>query len=130
MRFARTVFLVAGMWGLFALTPLLFAGLADADAGSPWIDQPGFYYGFAGVALAWQIAFLVIATDPGRFRPMMPVAVVEKASYVISIAALYAQRRIDAGPMVYGAIADLVLGLLFVAAFLRTRRRPAPPAAR
>ena len=29
---------------------------------------------FLCVAVAWQIAFLVIATDPIRYRPMMPVA--------------------------------------------------------
>jgi len=33
-------------------------------------DAPDFYYGFVGVAILWQIAFLAIGRDPIRLRPM------------------------------------------------------------
>jgi len=43
----------------------------------PAITHPGFYYGFVSVGLAWQVAFLVIARDPVRFRLMMIPAALE-----------------------------------------------------
>lgn len=73
------------------------------------------------MALAWQLAFLLIAANPIRFRPMMAAAMLEKFSYVASIAVLYAQGRVPAGDFTLGAAADFVLGTLFVAAFLSTR---------
>jgi hypothetical protein len=69
--------------------------------------------------LAWQVAFLIIGSDPGRFRPLMIAAIVEKFGFVITSAVLYAQARITAGD---GSVAvpDALLGLLFVAAYVRT----------
>jgi hypothetical protein len=52
---------------------------------------------------------------------MIP-AIIEKLAHVATVATLYARGRInqaDAGT----ALPDLVLGLLFVAAFARTPRR-------
>jgi hypothetical protein len=83
------------------------------------MTHPDFYFGFVAVALAWQIAFLVIATDPGRFRLMMVPAMFEKFSYVLTLAVLYMQGRVQLGQAAVG-LPDLVLGLLFLAAFLRT----------
>ena len=77
------------------------------------------YYGFVGVTLVWQIAFLIISTDPPRYRPMMIAAICEKAIYVATMSVLYAR-----GELVFGQFAvvipDGTLGLLFVAAFFRT----------
>jgi hypothetical protein len=73
------------------------------------------------VALAWQIAFLVIAADPIRFRPMMVVAIVEKFGYVTSIAVLYGQGSITWGDFTIGVVVDAVLGALFLLAFVSTR---------
>jgi cytochrome b len=114
------VFIGAGVLGLVALTPLYF--LVDLT-GSPYpppVDYPHFFYGFVSVAYAWQLAFLVIGSDPARFRPLMIPSMVEKAGYVIGTVALRAQDRIsaaDAGT----AAPDAVLLILFVAAFLATR---------
>jgi hypothetical protein len=47
----------------------------------PPITHPAFYYGFVGVGLAWQVAFLIIATNPTRFRPLMVAGMIEKFSY-------------------------------------------------
>jgi hypothetical protein len=46
-----------------------------------------------GAALAWQIAFFVIATDPARYRPLMIPSVFEKFSYGIAVVILVAQDR-------------------------------------
>src|SRR4051812_4613312 len=78
MKFARNVFLIAGVWGLIVLTPLYFTFDLVGRSYPPAITHADFYYGFTGVALVWQVAFLVIASDPARYRPMMVVAVLEK----------------------------------------------------
>jgi hypothetical protein len=85
----------------------------------PAITHPDFYYGFVGVGLAWQFAFLMIGRDPLRFRPMMIAAMFEKFSYVLTLSVLYAQGRLAAGQTAPIA-PDLLLGILFVAAYLKT----------
>jgi hypothetical protein len=74
------------------------------------------------VTLAWQVAFLIIARDPVRFRPLMIPSILEKLGYVATVAVLYARGRIfpeDAS----AAAPDLLLGVLFIVAFARTRSR-------
>jgi len=109
MRFARRVFMVAGVYGLLVLLPLYLK-----DAGS----RPEFYYGFAGIALVWQIAFLVISRDPVRYRPLMIVAVLEKVVFGVPTVVLYLQGRVDA-QMLAGAVIDLILAALFLTAWVR-----------
>ena len=58
MRFARVVFAIAGVWGVLIMTPLYFTIDAVGRAYPPPITHPDLYYGFIGVTLAWQIAFL------------------------------------------------------------------------
>ena len=82
MKFARVVFLIAGVWGIVVLTPLYFlVDLTGRQYVAP-ADYPQFFYGFLSVALAWQIAFLVIGSSPGRFRPLMIPSIVEKFGHV------------------------------------------------
>ncbi|HEY7338996.1 MAG TPA: hypothetical protein VH639_29165 [Bryobacteraceae bacterium] len=110
----------AGIWGLIVLSSLYFLFDAIGRWYPPQVAHPDFYYGFIAVSLAWQIAFLLIGTDPARFLPMMVPAICEKALYVISLAALYLAGRIELGQL--GAAApDLVIGFLFVAAACRLR---------
>ena len=127
MRFARVVFGAAGIWGLLVLTPLYFMFDYVGQQYPPPVTHPDFYYGFVGVALAWQIAFLLIATDPVRFRPLMIVAMFEKFGYVATLGALYARGRILPGQALV-AVPDFVLGVLFVAAYFRARVTAAPGA--
>jgi hypothetical protein len=121
MRFAKIVFLAAGVWGLLVVTPLYFMFDVVGRQYPPPITHPDFYYGFASVTLAWQVAFLVIATDPARFRPLMIAAVLEKFGYMTTLAALYAQGRLAAGQFAVVS-PDAILGLLFAAAFVRASR--------
>ena len=122
MRFAKVVYWVAGIWGLLIITPLYFMFDLIGSKDPPAITHPGFFYGFVGVALAWQIAFLVIARDPVRFRPMMIPSMVEKFSYGIAVVALVLQGRMHGSDLVFAGT-DLLLGLLFVAAWVKTRAR-------
>jgi hypothetical protein len=116
------MFGIAGVWGIVVLTPLYFMSDLIGRRYPPAITHPDFYYGFLGVGLAWQVAFLVIARDPVRFRPMMVPATLEKFIYVISLSVLHVEGRLPSGQLV-GVGPDLVLGVLFIAAFLKTSGR-------
>ena len=120
MKFARVVFLIAGVWGIAVLTPLYWLRDVTGRAYAVPTESPQFFYGFFAVALTWQLAFLAIAWNPIRLRPFMILGVIEKISYVITLAVLYQQGRI-AGDDAMAAIPDLVLGVLFMAAFVKTR---------
>ena len=67
----------------------------------------------------WQIAFLIIATNPIRHRPFMLAAILEKAVYVSTLGILYLRAQLQVGQFAV-AVPDFVLGVLFVAAFVRT----------
>src|SRR4051812_28436124 len=126
MVFARRTFLIAGIYGLLALVPMYFLeGHIGRDTPPP-ITHPEFFYGFLGVAVSWEAAFLVIARDPVRFRPLMIPAVLEKASFGLPAVALWLGGRLT-GSMLAAGLIDLALGVLFVVAFLRTpASRPGP----
>jgi hypothetical protein len=119
MKFAKIVFWIAGVWGFLVLTPLYFMFDLIGRQDPPAVTHPGFYYGFITVGLAWQVAFLVIARDPVRFRPMMIPSMVEKFGYGASLLVLYLEHRLHPSDLVFGGV-DLLLGLLFLAAFFRT----------
>jgi len=120
MKFAKVVFWIAGIYGVLVLTPLYFIFDRIGQQDPPPITHPGFYYGFVGTALAWQIAFMIIATNPVRFRNIMIAAMFEKFSYAISLAALHLQGRLHTSDLTFGAV-DFVLGILFVVAFVKTK---------
>jgi len=121
MRFAKIVFWIAGIWGVLIITPLYFMFDVISRNDPPPITHPGFFYGFAGAALAWQIAFFFIAKDPVRHRPLMIPSMFEKFSYGTAVVMLVLEGRMHSSDLVFGAV-DLLLGLLFVVAYLKTRR--------
>jgi len=120
VRFARIVFIGAGVWGIVVLTPLYWLVDVTGRPYPPPADYPHFFYGFLSVTMVWQIAFLAIGSNPARFRPLMILAVLEKLTYVATLAVLYAASRIPAVDA-QAAIPDLLLGVLFIAAFVKTR---------
>ena len=120
MKFARVLYLVAGIYGLLVLAPQYFLEEKNGRDFPPAITHPEYYYGFVGVAIAWQIVFLILSRDPVRYRPIMPAAVVEKASYAIATMILYLQGRTGAVILGTGMI-DLTFGALFLLAYVKTR---------
>ena len=120
MKFAKAVFVIAGIWGILVITPLFFMFDLIGRQDPPPITHPGFYYGFVTAALAWQIAFFLIARDPVRLRPFMTPAMIEKFGYGIVVIALFLQNRMHASDLVFGGV-DLLLGILFIAAFSKTK---------
>lgn len=119
MKFARIVFAVASIWGLLLIAPLYFLFNRIGMRDPPPITHPAFYYGFAGLAVVWQLTFLLIASDPIRFRPIMIPAVLEKLAYSVPVILLVAQKRTNFHELLFAAI-DLILGVFFLLAFLRT----------
>lgn len=124
MKFAKIVFRVAGIWGFLIITPLYFMFDVIPKKDPPAITHPAFYYGFVGVTLVWQLAFLIIASDPIRFRPLMIAGIFEKLVYIIPTTILVAQTRTNPGDLIFVAT-DSFLCILFVLAYLRTPRRAA-----
>jgi len=124
MRFAKWVFLLAGVSGIVVVAPLYFLEEVVGRDYPPPINHPEFFYGFVGVTLAWQVMFLVIASDPVRFRLAMLPAMLEKAGFAIAICVLYAMSRVPA-VWLGAASMDGSLFVLFIVAFLRTPREVA-----
>jgi len=120
MKFAKIVFWIAAVWGFLVLTPLFFIFDLIGKNDPPAITHPGFYYGFASVGLAWQVAFAFIARDPVRLRPMMIPAALEKFGYVTVVVTLYLQARMRA-PDLAMAVTDGLLGVLFAVAWVKTK---------
>lgn len=120
MKFARNVFLIAGIYGIVIILPMYFMEETLNAEFPPAITHPEYYYGFLGVTLAWQILFLLIARDPAKFRIMMIPAIFEKVFYVVAIFWLALAGRVVAA-VISGAIVDLALAVLFLLSYLRTK---------
>jgi len=126
MRTASRIFRWAGIYGLVVLLPMFLLEARFGRDYPPPLNHAEFYYGFNALALVWQLAFLVIASDPVRFRPLMIVAVLEKLGWGLVAFGLAAMgRAVPAASLAFAAV-DLGLG----AAFLYARRRTPVEAAR
>ena len=91
MKFAKTVFLIAGIYGLIVLVPQFFLERKIGEDTPPPITHPEFFYGFICVAVAWQVLFLILSRDPIRYRPMMIPAMLEKIGFPVAVLLLYLQ---------------------------------------
>jgi hypothetical protein len=120
VRFAKIVFLVAGIYGLLILTPIYFMEGKIGRETPPAITHPEYFYGFLGAGLAWQVLFLVLASDPGRYRAMILPSVLEKVTYGIALIVLFSQHRLPLSLLEVGSV-DWVFAFLFLAAYFKTR---------
>ena len=118
MKFAKYTFLVAGSYGLLARVPQYFLENKIGTDAPPAITHPEFYYGFIGVAIAFQLVFLVISRDPQKYRLLILPSIVEKFSFAIPAAILFATGRL--APQMFAAgMIDALLGLLFIASWFK-----------
>ena len=119
MRFAKIVFRIAGIYGFIVLLPQYFSEDKTGRDFPPPITHPEFYYGFIGLALVWQLLFLLLSIDPVRYRLMMIPSMFEKLVFVIPVVILYYQHRVST--VILGvSLVDLVLGVLFLIAYIKT----------
>jgi hypothetical protein len=119
MKFARVVFLVAGIYGLVVLLPQYFLEDKIGHDSPPAITHPEFFYGFLGVAIAWQVLFLILSRNPIQFRAMMIPAILEKTGFPIAVAVLFLQHRVSLMILVPAGI-DVLLGVFFFVSYLKT----------
>jgi len=120
MKFARIVFLVAGIYGVLILPPIYFMeGKIGRDT-PPAITHPEYFYGFLGAGLSWQIQFLLLSRDPLRYRAMILPSVLEKVSYGAALVFLFTQHRLSLSVLTIGSM-DWIFAALFIAAHVATR---------
>jgi hypothetical protein len=119
MKFAKWVFLLAGIYGVAVLLPQYLMEDKIGRDFPPPVTHPEHFYGFVGVALVWQFAFFIIARDPVRFRPIMWMGVLEKVAFGGAAVALYAQSRL-AFPLFLAGVGDLIWAGLFLMALRAT----------
>jgi hypothetical protein len=117
--FARRVYTIAGAYGLIVMLPQYFLFDRIGRDNPPAITHPEYFYGFVGIVSVWQIAFLVIAREPERYRALMPVTVLEKLVFAVPVLILFAQGRVVPATLFFAGI-DLVLGALFLVAWRKT----------
>ena len=122
-RFARRVFTIAGTYGLIVLVPQYFLAARIGRDTPPAITHQEYFYGFIGVAVAWQFVFLLIGRDPERYRPLMLPALLEKLAFGVPAIILYVQGQLPGSVLFFGLV-DLTLGTLFVAAWRATAGAP------
>jgi hypothetical protein len=120
MKFAKIVFLVAGIHGLLILTPMYFLEDKIGRDMPPAITHPENFYGFLGVALAWQVLFLVLSTDPVRYRPMILPSILEKVAWGSALVVLLWQGRLARSTFAIGSV-DWIFAFLFIAAYFKTK---------
>jgi hypothetical protein len=120
VRFAKIVFFVAGIYGLLILAPIYFLEDKIGRETPPAITHPEYFYGFVGAGLAWQVLFLVLSTNPGKYRAMIPPCVLEKVSYGIALIVLYSQHRLPLSVLTIGSM-DWIFAFLFFAAYFTTK---------
>lgn len=126
MKFAKYTFMIGGILGLIALVPQYLLENKVGTDNPPAITHPEFFYGFLGVAIAFQIAFLIIASDPVRYRLMILPSIVEKFSFGIAVVILFLTGR-AAGQIVIAATLDLILGCLFIISWFKLAPKPDIP---
>jgi hypothetical protein len=122
MKLPNLIFLVAGIYGLALLIPMFFMEQYVADYYPPAITHPEYYYGFVGAAAAWQLVYLLISTDPLRYRPMIVVAIIAKLAFGVATWILFSQGRAP-GNIVAGATLDVVFAGAFAYAYMLLGRR-------
>jgi hypothetical protein len=119
MKFAKYTFWIAAIYGFLALIPQYFLENKIGIDNPPAITHPEYFYGFIGVALAWQLAFIIIARNPVKYRMLMIPAIFEKLSFAVATSILFSQDRLAA--QMFGAgVIDLIFGILFVIAYFKT----------
>lgn len=123
MKFARWIFIIAGVYGIIIITPMFFSEYQIGIDFPPAITHPEYYYGFGFVTLAWQILFLFIAINPVKYKLMIIPAILEKIPAGTALIVLFWQGRVSS-LMLSGGVIDILLGLMFVVAFFKAKEKP------
>jgi len=121
MTYAQRVFLTTGLYGVIVIAPQFFL----EKSVTPAVSHPEQYYGFLGAVLAWNVAYLVMASDPARYRPLMLVGSLGKTLFAAWVTVLWFQGRVPSFLLAFAAI-DLGIVALYIEAWRRTAPAPDP----
>jgi hypothetical protein len=121
MKFARYTFLIAGIYGLLVMLPHYFAAETMGRDYPPTITHVEYFYGFVGIAVVFQIVFLIIATDPVKYRLMIIASILEKFSFGIPALVLHLQGKLPV-PLFIGGMIDLFLATLFIINYFKVSK--------
>lgn len=123
MKTISVIFWIAAIYGVLALLAGLLGEAQFNVASPPAVTHPEFYYGFHGLALVFQIVFVIIACDPLHYRLLIPVAILEKASFFIPCLLLWQADRLDSSSSIFaGGMIDGIFMLLFGYALFATKQ--------
>jgi len=114
MKTARYIFLISGIYGITILVPQLFRENAFAP-----LTHPEFFYGFILVTLAFQVLYLVISSDPLKYRYIMLPGMISKGAYITSCIILFLNGRLNKEILIASSPDLLMLGL-FIYCFIIT----------
>lgn len=117
MKHSRRILIGGGIYGLAVLVPQYFMEARIGKETPPEITHPEYFYGFIGVALAWQVAFLLMAINPVKYRMMFVPAMLEKAGFGVAAIGLRLTREGVPNLIVLGGVVDLVFVVLFAFAW-------------
>lgn len=122
MKSVKYIFTFAGVYGIIVLLPMYFFETKFNTDFPPAITHPEYFYGFIGVALAWQILFFLIAINPLRYKLMMIPSIMEKFFYGFAVLILFIQHRVSIMAL-SSAIIDILFGVFFIYAFFKTKEK-------
>ncbi len=118
MIFSKWVFRIAAIYGFIVLLPLYFI---ESDIFSGVIyPRSDFYYGFAGIALAWQVAFILIAQNPLKYKLFIIPGILEKVAYASCVYLLFYKGRIPPETLLFAGI-DSAFCLLFCISWIKLK---------
>ena len=115
MKFARWVFLIAGILGLLPVLPLAYDTIANGEAILPDFASMGLFFCVVVFQyVCWQILYIVLASDPVRYRLMMIPSFFAKVSAPFNPIWLFLYGFNYWIPI---AVVDVVFAILFLIAF-------------
>jgi hypothetical protein len=96
---------------------MYFAEPLIAAHNPPALTHPEFFYGFLGVAVAWQLLFIVVARAPTKHRAAILAAVAEKFGYAGAAIALAVGGRVNDNATVAFGLIDIGWGAVFLTVY-------------
>ncbi|HTH81564.1 MAG TPA: hypothetical protein VL490_01440 [Mucilaginibacter sp.] len=114
IKMVQYIFLISGVYGILMLLPQFFRENIFAP-----LTHPEFFYGFLIVTMGFQAIFLLIASNPARYRQAMLVCLIPKAGFVSTCYLLFIQNRL-AKDMFITSFGDMLMLLLFCYSYIIT----------
>jgi hypothetical protein len=123
MPIASRIFRWAAIYGFIVLLPMFLFEKRFGQENPPALTHAELYYGFVTLAVAWQVGFLIIGSDPVKFRLMMIPAMIEKFGWgVVAFGLAALGRAVPASTLAFAAV-DMALGSAFIYAWRCTAKR-------